>query len=202
MDKRDKMVIFVGIFILIIALIGVMYEEKEYTEAREEEKKIKYAVTWEEDTGGFKEAGTAMRGEATTITVPITQEGLMHVEFTLEWSDTLSTGILIPWNWSDMLEIAVDAPGTSEFSSNPVGGYTSPLILTATLGEKPGEMRVNATNETELHSIISSYITTDGVGDWNADITIQPKPFIFDRGNDFTLTVTYTYYTPLYRELS
>ncbi len=198
MDKRDKMVIFVGILILIIALIGVMYEEKQYTEASEEEEKITYSIEWKDETTSFLEDGTVTKGEATTLTFPINQEGLMEVEFRLEWIDNLARGILIPWNWSDVIEMKIDAPGSVELSSNPVSGHASPLIITAKVGEKPDEMRINATNETELWNILSSYITTNGMGDWSAEISILPKPFIFDRGNDFTLYVDYTYYYPTY----
>jgi len=202
MDKRDKMVVFVGILILIVALIGVMYEEKGYTQAEKEEQKITYAIEWEEGMKSFQEEGTVTKGKETTLTYLINQEGLMEVEFRLEWSDNLARGILIPWNWSDILEIKIDAPGSVEFSSNPVSGYKSPLIVRAKVGDIPSTMMVNVTNETEVQDIASSYITKNGMGDWNAHISIKPKPFFFDRGNDFTLYVTYEYYSPTIRKVS
>jgi len=36
----------------------------------------------------------------------------------------------------------------------------------------------------------------------NLDLTIKPKPIIFDRGNDFTVTINYHYYEPKIVELS
>jgi len=202
MDKRDKMVVFVGFLILVVALIGVMYEEKGYTEAAKEEKKIMYAVEWEEGMNGFQEEGTVTKSEATTLTYEINQEGLTEVEFRLEWNDNLATGIIIPWNWSDLIEMKVSGPGGVVFSSNPASGYKSPLVIKAEIGEVPSSMTINATNETEVWNIINPYITTKGMGTWNAEISIKPKPFFFDRGNDFTIYVTYKYYTPEVRKIS
>ncbi|KAA0002305.1 MAG: hypothetical protein FE048_04095 [Thermoplasmata archaeon] len=202
MDKRDKMVVFIGFLILVIAIIGVMYEEKGYTEAGKKEEKITYAVDWEEETTSFQESGTVMKGEETTLTYSIDQEGLIEVEFRLEWSDNLARGFLIPWNWSDIIDMKIDAPGSVEFSSNPVSGYKSPLVVKAKVGDIPSTMTINATNETEAWNIVSSYITKNGMGDWNAHISIKTKPFFFDRGNDFTLFITYKYYSPTLREIS
>lgn len=202
MDKRDKTVVFIGILILIVAIIGVMYEEKGYTEAGEEEHKVTYAVEWEEKTKSFRDEGAVSKGEETTLTYSIDQEGLMEVEFKLEWSDNLARGIFIPWNWSDILEIKINAPGSVEFSSNPASSYKSPLIIRAKVGDIPPTMTINATNETEVWDIVSSHVTKNGMGDWNAHISIKTKPLFFDRGNDFTLFVTYRYYSPIVRKIS
>jgi len=199
MDRKDRIVVLVGIVILVVAVIGVVYHEKEYTAAETTEESYTYNVDWEERVINLRDEGHVAKGETSNYNYSIDHDGLMCVSFELEWSDDLAHGFIIPWNWSDMLSMKVSAPDNVKFSSsNSVSGYSSPLTVEAKIGEMPSSMQINASNETEVYKILNSdYISKEGKGQWTASIDITTKPMFFDRGNDFTMYVSYSYYEPV-----
>ncbi|MEA2053875.1 MAG: hypothetical protein U9O96_01980 [Candidatus Thermoplasmatota archaeon] len=200
MDRKDRIVVLVGIVILIIAIIGVLYHEKEYTEAERTVEKYAYNVDWNEKTVDLREEGYVAKGKTTNYTYSIDRSGLTQIEFKLEWSDNLARGFIIPWNWSDTMDMRISAPSSSIKFSGPssASGSSSPLVVKAVIGDVPHSMQIDAANETEVYEILNSeHISEEGKGSWTADIDITTKPFLLDRGNDFTLCVTYTYYEPV-----
>jgi len=198
MDRKDRIVVLVGVVILVVALIGVMYHEKEYTGAEQTVEKYAYNVEWEEKTITLRDEGHVAKGEVSNYSYSIDHDGLTCVKFELEWNDDLAHGFIIPWNWSDTLDMKVSAPGNVKFSgSSSATGSSSPLVVEATIGSVPSSMQIDASNETEVYKIIDKYITKDGKGSWGVNVGIQTKPFFFDRGNDFTIHISYTYYEPV-----
>jgi hypothetical protein len=199
MDKKDKIVVLVGVVILVVAIIGVVYHEKEYTKAEQTVQEYVYNVDWDTKTVSLRDEGHVSKGETANYTYSIDHDGLMCVEFTLEWVDELSRGFIIPWNWSDTMSMTISAPGAVKFSGpSSVSGSASPLTVRATIGDKPSSMQIDASNETEVREILESkYIGKEGKGSWVAYIDITTKPFLLDRGNDFTLRISYTYYEPV-----
>ncbi len=200
MDRKDRIVVLVGVVVLVVAVIGVMYHEKEYTAAEQTVEKYAYNVDWDEKTINLHDEGHVAKGEISNYTYSIDHDGLTQVKFELEWSDDLSRGFIIPWNWSDTIDMTISAPDSAVkfVGSNPVSGSASPLVIEAMLGNTPSSMQINASNETAVREILESeYISKDGKGSWISYVEITTKPFFFDRGNDFTLYVSYTYYEPI-----
>lgn len=199
MDKKDRIVVLVGILILIVSIIGIVYHEKEYTAAEIVPEKYTYNVDWEEKTVTLNDEGHVAKGTTATYNYSIDRDGLTCVKFEMDWSDDLSRGFIIPWNWSDILEMKISAPGNTKFSGqDSVSGFASPLVVEAKIGDMPSSMQINASNETEVYEILDSkYISKEGKGQWTASIDITTKPMFFDRGNDFTMYIGYTYYEPV-----
>ncbi len=198
MDRNDRIVVLVGIVILVVAVIGIMYHEKTYTAAEQTIESHTYNVNWEEKTVTLQDEGHAVKGKTSEYNYSINHDGLMCVSFELEWTDDLSRGFIIPWNWSDTFDMKISAPNNTKFSGpGSVSGSVSPLTVDAKIRDMPSSLQINASNETEVSKALGNYISSDGKGQWTVSLDITTKPFFFDRGNDFTLHVSYTYYEPV-----
>ncbi|MGC9554287.1 MAG: hypothetical protein ACP5EK_03160 [Thermoplasmatota archaeon] len=204
MDRRDRIVVFAGIVILVIALAGVLLQGEESTEAEKTVEMRTFNVNWNEKTGSYREEGYVAKGGTETFNFSINKEGLTGVTFTLEWSDDWSRGFIIPWNWSDTLELSVSAPSGVQFSgSSTVSGTGSPLEVEAAMGTTPNSMQVNASNMTAVQEMVKEkYMSSTGSGVWQASVGISTKPFLLDRGNDFTIHVSYSYFEPAISEVT
>lgn len=197
MDKRDKIVVAAGVIIVIIALIGVMYHQEDVSSAEKTEKQFAFNVNWDKKIVTLPGEGQVSKGGTSSENFSISKRGLGSVTVTLEWTDDWdASGIILPWNWSDMLSLQVSAPSGVRFSgSSSASGYSSPLTVTAAIGDKPNSLMLNASNMSEAESIVEDqHMSSTGTGDWTATIGIETKPFLLDRGNDYTVTLEYTYY--------
>jgi len=63
MDRKDRIVVLVGVVVLVVAVIGVMYHEKEYTAAEQTVEKYAYNVDWDEKTINLHDEGHVAKGE-------------------------------------------------------------------------------------------------------------------------------------------
>lgn len=204
MDRRDRIVVFAGVLILVIALIGVVFQGKETSDAEETTEMRTFNINWQEKTVDIHEEGTVMKGGTETLNFSINKNGLMHVAVTLEWSDDWARGFIIPWNWSDTLEMGVSAPSGVQFSeSSIVEGTSSPLAVEASLNTIPSSMQVNASNITAVRDMVEeNYMDSTGTGVWSARVGIATKPFLLDRGNDFNIVLRYSYFEPVITEIN
>lgn len=197
MDRNDRIVITAGIIILIIALIGIVYHEKTYVSTPKIEKNS-YRIEWEEysdeisydgyvDKNGWKNNYTIDAGENSAICC---------VEAKVDWKDNLDFhGIIFPWNWTDKMEMDFSI---DEFSfSQSENGYGM-LSIKATI-ERPKDLIVKAENKSEAMKMIGNINSKIHC---TISLNIQPKPRFFDRGNDFTLYITYHYYKPIIKKIS
>ncbi|MCD6513085.1 MAG: hypothetical protein J7K61_05745 [Thermoplasmata archaeon] len=199
MDRNDKLVALAGIVVLIIALIGVAYHEQTYSP---EEKAVEsgmhsYRIEWVEKSEHIVDNGYVGRdGWSGNYTIDVGDNNIIGcAEISIEWTDNLNFhGFIFPWNWSDLIEAkaSIDEFGFSKTAS----GY-SKITMEAEHGV-PDDKIVKAKNESEALKSVK------GVNRivCNLDLTIKPKPIIFDRGNDFTVTINYHYYEPKIVELS
>lgn len=196
MDKRDKIVVAAGVVIVIIALIGVVYQEGDVSSAETMEKQYAFNVNWDKKTVTLPGEGHVSTGGTSTENFSISHRGLGTVTVTLDWSDDRATGFIIPWNWSDMLSLQVSAPSGVSFSgSSSASGYSGPQTVMATIGDKPESVQLNASNMSAAEEIVEDrYMSSTGTGDWTATVGIETKPFLLDRGNEYTVTLEYTYY--------
>jgi hypothetical protein len=122
----------------------------------------------------------------------------------LDWTDDRARGFIIPWNWSDMLEMSVSAPGNVQFSgSSTVSGTSSPLDVEAPISTMPSSIQVNASNISTVYDMIEEeYMHSTGNGVWTATVGISTKPFLLDRGNDISILVRYSYFEPIITEVA
>lgn len=196
MDKRDKIVVAAGVIIVIIALIGVAYQEEDVSSAETPEKEYAFNVNWDKKTVTLPDEGHVDTGGTSSENFSVSDRGLGTVSITLDWTDDWATGFIIPWNWSDMLSLRVSAPSGVSFSgSSEASGYGGPLTVTAEIGTKPESVQLNASNMSEAETMVEDrYMSSTGTGDWTATVGIDTKPFLLDRGNDYDITLEYTYY--------
>ncbi len=196
MDRRDKIVVAAGVIIVIIALIGVVYQEQDVSSAEKPEPQYAFNVNWDKKTATLPGEGHVDKGATSQQNFSVSEHGLDTVTVTLKWTDDWATGFIIPWNWSDMLSLRVSAPsGVSLSGGGKASGYSSPVTVTADIADRPQSMQLNASNRSEAERIVKEdYLSSTGTGDWTATVGIDTKPFLLDRGNDYTVTFEYTYY--------
>lgn len=204
MDRRDRIVVFAGVLILVLALIGVVFQGKETSDAEETTEMRTFNVNWQEKTVDINEEGLVMKGGTETLNFSINKNGLMRVALNLEWTDDWVRGFIIPWNWSDTLEMIISAPSGVQFSgSSTVEGTTSPLAVEASINTIPSSMQINASNMTAVQDRVEQdYMDSTGTGVWNARVGIATKPFLLDRGNDFSVVLRYSYFEPIITEIN
>ncbi len=196
MDKRDKIVITAGVVIVIIALAGVMFHEEDVSSAEKTEKQYAFNVNWDKKTVALPGEGQVSKGGTSSENFTISKMGLGSVTVTLDWTDDWASGFIIPWNWSDTLSLQVSSPSGVSFSgSSSASGYNGPLTVMADIGDKPESVQLDASNMSEAEEMVEDqYISGTGTGNWTATVGIETKPFLLDRGNDYTVTLEYTYY--------
>ncbi len=196
MDKRDKIVVAAGVVIVIIALIGVVYQQEDTSSAEEMEKQYAFNINWDKKTVTLPGEGHVAKGGTSQENFTISERGLGSVTVTLNWQDDWASGFIIPWNWSDTLSLRVSGPSGVSFSgSSEASGFSGPLTVMADIGEKPDSVQLNASNMSHAEEIVEEqYMSRTGTGDWTATVGIDTKPFLLDRGNDYTVTLEYTYY--------
>jgi len=192
MDKQDKTVIMAGVIILIISLIGIIYHEKTYV-ASEEIGKTSFRVTWDEYFDEIVERGEVGR-DGWQNSYPIEIGGnavISSIEVRLTWEDNLDFhGFILPWNWTDKMELGVEIP-EMQFSQS-ASGYEGIEIKAS--GNAPYDFMMEAKNETEVIKKVKEMVMNETT--CKISISITPKPIFFDRGNEFTLHISYKYYMP------
>jgi hypothetical protein len=212
LKKNDKIIAIAGVLILIIAAVSivVLYSpEKEVENAISEEKT--FYVTWEENTEVIPISGHV--GKKTPYTEPITVTApstnlvgvLTHVEIQLTWKDAVTyRGIL--------------SKGLDKLTANiyPTGSESSEAVVTTGQGNfsMPFEInsvpmlnQVTATDIDAANSKIQGNFSGKDTASFDTELTIKygeklrrPLKFLKEKGDDFKLTITYTYYYPVITE--
>lgn len=193
MEKQDKMVIFAGILILIIAIAGIIYHEKTYV-VGEEIKEIEYKVTWIDKSNEFSiKDYVGKEGWQEEYDISLDKNANIYlVEIKLEWKDNFDFhGIIFPWNFTDKMSINVKIDEL-DFSKS-LDGYGK--IEMRAEGKKINDMLIKAKNETEVIKMLNNM--TKNKATCKINLSIFPKPRFFDKGNDFSLYVVYRYSIPV-----
>jgi len=191
------MVMIAGVVILIIAVAGIVYHEKTYEKITPEEKKTSYRIEWDEGSDEIALTDYVGRdGWSKNYTIDEGEDAFIsYVEFVLEWQDNLDFhGFILPWNWSDKIEMSVSIPQMSFSSTND--GYKKIRIVAER--NVPESKIVKAINKTEAMNMIDE---KTGKINCQVDLSIFPKPRFFDKGNDFELSIIYHYYKPSVEEI-
>jgi hypothetical protein len=205
MLSKDAMVLIVGVIILAIALTGVVLWEPD--EEEQQETLTSYTLKWEENDRIITlDSGQINDRNDVNLETTIDTANLMKVEFSLQWTDDYEGQRR---NFSDLFHIDISAPGGTTATFYPGSsdqGWTSPLIVKAVLNEIPSDVTINATDMDPVTAAIENNTTENGRGDWTVNINVDiHRPLwalLRNRNDDYTLTLNYTYYTPLVEELS
>ncbi len=187
MVSKDMMVAIAGIVILVVAMAGIFSWEGEYAPSEGEKEKT-YLIRWGESRGAMPaEEKWTGDGEPTTITKSINEKNLTMVEFELSWEDD-HPGLI--FSYLDNLKMKITSPSGKVYSKNDTSGS---IEITAYLGEKPEDMSMKATSMDKVNLTLENYTSENGIGEWKIEISVDAKG-LFDRGNDWKLEVSYSYY--------
>lgn len=195
MDKQDKMVILLGIIIIAVAVVGIAYHEQTYV-ASEEVESVSYKVSWRDYSDEIMEEGYVDKTEGWQNTYDITIDDpnacIYKVEVKITWSDDRDFhGIILPWNWSDAIEATVSID-EMQFSQSASGYGAIEMVAQR---DRPNDFKVDTADEEEISKIIQDTGVINSIN-CNMDLSILAKPMFLDRGNDFTLYITYHYCIP------
>jgi hypothetical protein len=212
MKKIDKIVIAVGVVVIIIAAIGIWYYSQLPIEEEPEEVLKTFDVMWEERQGSL----TPIEGVAydkvlgkdeefnETILIPVSN--IREVTFTLTWEDDRTFGLKNKGR--DTLTFSVISPDGEEIGSEPsVGNGT--IVFTAVNPESPDMVSyIEAESIEEAERILDNYTCER----WKnepfelhvkvkvGETILRPLKRLKDKGNNFTIDITYTYYQPILTE--
>jgi len=206
LKKSDKLIAIVGVVILIVAAIGiVLYTSTKDEDVPPEEKVEVFYVTWTEGTGEMSIIEGYV-GKSEVYSEPFTITGvpagsiLTGVDVQIVWEDdNTHMGILSKGIDTLTAEIGL-AGGEAQTDVTPGSGNNT---LFFTINDKPYGETIDAEDFSEADQIV--YDMTQGKNDASFDVTItvktgeklrRPLQYLKDKGNDFELKVTYTYYTP------
>jgi hypothetical protein len=213
LKKTDKIIAIIGVLILIIAGIGIfLYVGTEETTSTEPTQEKVYDVTWEKHTGTMPSI-SGFAGKKVTYTDPfeVNAEGqgsvITQVDVLIIWKDDVVSRILKMGK--DTLTANINLVGgepkthTSKGSSD---NTTAPLIFDS-INSAPADM-TGFISEDEAWAAIDNQYANKNKASFETEITVKTgekfgiRPlkllrFLKDKGNDFTLEITYTYYTPI-----
>ncbi len=208
LKKNDKIIAIAGVLILIIAAVSivVLYSPESEVEQTVSREKTFY-VTSQEKTGVTSISGHAGKKapyiEPITITAPSYTDSvgvLTHVEIQLTWKDDVTyRGILS--KGKDTLTAFICPTGTEPGEPDvTVGEGNSSFDFS--INSVPMIDQITAVDYDEAKGKVTGDFGGKDTASFDTIITIKtgeklrrPLKFLKDKGNDFELTITYTYYS-------
>jgi hypothetical protein len=205
LKKNDKIILIAGVLILIIAGVGIYFYTSPITEESIGEiiSPVDYTYTWSQRTGEkiFGESlmadkntpyeGSAFIQEASGIVIT-------NVEFQLNWEDDVTYGLLFKKGLDTLTaDITYENEIKSETSTGN-GNYS----FVFNINKRPDDGILEAMSLEDAKDMIESEFS--GQNSVSFDVKVQVDTgermirllkYLKDKGNDFELSATYTYYT-------
>ena len=206
LKKNDKIILIVGVVILIASGAGIaLYNVDDSDDSSlVEDSEMTYEYTWTKKTGEANLGSNIYAGKgdtydsSITLTTP-TGSVLTKVDIELSWEDDCTYGLLKKNKGQDILEGTITY-GSKEESMESVGSDN--ITKSFTINNMPKTDAVQATSEQDAKDAINELISGDNKATFAFYIDITPGEKIWrllkwtrDKGNEFDLTATYTYYT-------
>jgi len=214
MEKTDKMIAVVCVIIIILAGIGIWQSLSSRPSGKKIELPKGYLVTWERKIGALPD----IQGEALdriissdvpyTVNVSIDKDNLENVTFTLIWEDDHTYG-LFRRKGLDKLTLVITDPDGIEICNDTTEGNATVTIKTSTnfvptityieansLEEAERKLEENYSHKWKDEPF-RIYVSVK-VG----EPIFRPLKRLRDKGNNFTIKISYTYYEPRLVEAS
>jgi len=194
-NGRDRKVAAIGVILLLITGMGILLYPADETDADEstEVTDITYTVTWSTSSDTITDTQFVDRdGWQKDYSLHMGADvWIEKVTISIDWQESFNPqGILLSWNWSDRIEASV-AIDELQFSRS-ISGYNR-IEITASNGAIQ-ETSIKAEEREDIESWIQDQ-TTDKLS-CVIDLSITPKPWPFDRGNDVVIRITSYYRIP------
>jgi hypothetical protein len=206
LKKNDKIILIIGVVVLLISGIGItLYtapdNEENVGEAGSEY--MSYSYTWTQDTGEQSIDEDFFVEKGTTLEQSITVSGrsniiITNVEFKLNWEDDVTYGLIMKKGLDTLTAEMSHGSEIKTDSSEGEGNYS----FVFTVNERPKDGTIEATSLSDAQDTIDELTSGKNKADFDLTVTVDTGERIFrllkyirDKGNDFELTATYTYYT-------
>ncbi len=206
MKKNDKIILIVGVVILIVAGVGIAF----YTSPVGEEpvgeadlNNMSYTYTWVQKTGEKIIGESLFSGKDTPYedSVSIQENSgsvITHVEFQLNWEDDVTYGLLMKKGLDTLTAEISHKTETKTETSKGSGNFS----FVYTINERPTDGTIEVVSLEDAKDQIESEISGKNSASFNVAVNVEIGEriyrifkFLKDKGNDFELSATYTYYT-------
>jgi hypothetical protein len=212
LKKSDKIIAIAGVLILIIAAISivVLYSPEKEVEKTISEEKTFY-VTWEERTGVTSISGHVSKKASYTDSITVTVlptdlvDVLTNVKIQLVWEDKVTyRGIFS--KGKDTLTAYIYPTGNEPGEPDKTVGEGN-SSFDFSINSMPTLDQTTAIDIDEANGKIKGEFSGKDTASFDTEITIKygeklrrPLKFLKEKGDDFELTITYTYYYPVVTE--
>ena len=210
LKQSDKLIAIIGVIILVVAGIAIIFytsAEKNNEEVFTNTEKKSFDVIWEKKTGTGKIDETASKTYDDTITISSNDHSIItNVNFNLIWEDDNTWGIMK--NGKDTLKVEIKPEEGSSKEDQSTGSGNMSFDFSVSTVERQGY--VEAKDEDSAEDMLLNQIKGDNEASFDITVTVKTgekfkllQPIrsllhllIFkDKGNDFEIKYTYTYYT-------
>jgi len=207
LKKNDKLILIVGVVILIIAATAIaLYTSADVGDIdvfTESDKKT-FDITWDEvttDKSVINGKAQKSYSESEHISAP---DGsiLTKVEFNITWEDDYTSGLLIN-KGEDTLTAKIGKPGAEPEKKTSIKQGT--MKFPFNVNDIPSDDYVEAEDLDEAKEIVDEWFPNENEASFDVTVNVQTgeklrlRPiklirYFKDKGNDFDLKITYTYY--------
>lgn len=213
LKKSDKIIAIAAVLILIVAAVAIVAyvstQEKE-DETHDEPETMTYDVVWTKYAGQMEITGEAKSAYAEPFTVSVPSGSVLtNVDVKISWEDDyVQTGILgliFPSfvKGYDTLTANVGISGKEAQTHTSIGSGNETLYFT--INSRPVDDFVDAEDETEVEDKIDYEYGNKNSANFDVDVNVEAGKgkllfgrkiinLLKDKGDDFTLTITYDYY--------
>lgn len=214
MKNADKLIVIIGAVILVAAAIGIWLYKPQPGEEKEKEIAKSFSVEWRENIGYAQPDNSNMYAKDKifgkdvpySANVTIWQHNLKSVKFILRWEDDHTYGFL--WKRGlDTLTFEVTSPdGTTETRESKGNGTLE--IVFDNINPVPSVSEIKANDTNEALEKLQEYYNDKWMGEaFRIKVSVKvgekiyrPLKRLFDKGNNFTIEIVYTYYEPTLKE--
>lgn len=218
LSKSDKIIAIVGVVILIIAAVGIIYYYSTYEEPEEVvtgPEIMSYDVTWAKGTGDISVGESEYAGRKQTynklIPVTVTDKPftvLTDVEFHISWMDDKTVGLLkFLKRGKDTLTGSV-TPSMGGETMIIVSNWYGNLDFPFDVYDVPTDTTIEAQDPFDAEEKVRLMYTDQDTADFDVTVNVKPgekirRPlkYLMDKGNEFALNASYTYYYPIIEEI-
>lgn len=206
LKKNDRIILVVGVIVLVISGIGIAIYTSPSNDKPLGEAHLgytEYTYTWSQKTGEQDLGESFYAEKSSPYSSSIIVKGnpgivITSVEFKLDWEDDVTYGLLRK-KGLDTLNANI-AFGTNEKSDSSMGSGNHSFLFT--LNERPKDGKFEAESVQDAQDIIDELTSGKNSATFDVSVSVDTGERIFrlfkflkDKGNDFELTATYTYYT-------
>lgn len=178
MEGRDRRVMILGVVCVLVSVsLGAAFATGPFEPP--DFLPSDYVADWTSGSNSRAEPGS--NDQVIRFNVP--EHNITTVTVRLTWTDDEIVSPL--GRRDDTLSISVEGPSTLDLPSRTESGTSGELVLEFDIADVPLDTDVGN---------MGAYDDANATGEWKATVSVQASG-LRDTGNDWTLTLSYTFYT-------